>query len=489
MKELVVLLEGQEVGLVVQKNGRLSFRYNEVWRSSKDAYPLSLSMPLSAKDHPHAVVEPFIWNLLPDNDQLLRSWGQRFQVSPRNAFDMLAYVGEDCAGAVQFVRPENLDQSIASTAVEPRWLEDAEIAKRLRIVRDDASATRLSNDLGQFSLAGAQPKTALFFNGQRWGVTSGKTPTTHILKPTTREFQGHAENEHLCLRLAAALGLPTAKSLVQYFEDVPAIVVERYDTLLLADASEKRKSHAEQLLLNAAQARASGDVKSAANTLQLEAEAQEDFLLAERLLQTSKTKPAGRVHQEDFCQALSIHPALKYQNQGGPGAKDIIGVIRTNVSSTSAFKASPKFPLSASDDFETFIGALIFNWLIGGTDAHAKNYSLLLGRGGMVRLAPLYDIASILAYPHIEQHKAKMAMKIGDRYGLLEISLSDWRKFADSNRIDSASLLEKIHKMAVELPDRLSDEIKIMRDAGLSHNVIDTLGKILPERASKISAM
>jgi serine/threonine-protein kinase HipA len=489
MKELVVLLEGLEVGIARQVRGKLTFSYNETWRASRDSYPLSLSMPLTAKDHPHSAIEPFIWGLLPDNDQVLRSWAQKFQTSPRNAFDLIGYVGEDCAGAVQFVKPENLELVLSGEMLDPDWLSEAQVAERLRIVRDDASAGRMPNDLGQFSLAGAQPKTALFFDGQRWGVTSGKTPTTHILKPTTREYQGHAENEHLCLRLAAALGLTTAKSWVQYFEDVPTIVVERYDTLILADASEKRKANAEELLLNAARTRAVGNPENIAAALQLEAEAEEDFRLAKRLFDTSKSKPAGRIHQEDFCQALSVHPALKYQNQGGPGAKDIIEVIRANVSSTSTMKSSPKFPFAASDDFETFLHALILNWLIGGTDAHAKNYSLLLGRYGMVRLAPVYYVASILAYPHIDSRKASMAMKIGKRYGLMDISFSDWQKFAVTNKIDGESLIDVIRKMARELPDRLSDEIKTMRDGGLNHKVLDTLSVVLPERAARIASL
>jgi HipA-like C-terminal domain len=66
----------------------------------------------------------------------------------------------------------------------------------------------LPRDTGQFSLAGAQPKIALLFENDRWGVPSGRTPTTHILKPPTGHFDGHAENEHICLGLARALGKP-----------------------------------------------------------------------------------------------------------------------------------------------------------------------------------------------------------------------------------------------------------------------------------------
>ena len=98
-----------------------------------------------------------------------------------------------------------------------------------------------------------RPKTALLFQNGQWGVPSGRTPTTHILKPPTGEWDGHAENEHFCLLLARASGLVVPNSSVSRFHDEIAIVIERYDRLL---SSGQRV----------------------------------------------------RVHQEDMCQALALHP-------------------------------------------------------------------------------------------------------------------------------------------------------------------------------------
>src|ERR1700675_5155278 len=98
-------------------------------------------------------------------------------------------------------------------------------------LRVDHSALRSPRDTGQFSLAGAQPKTALLFENNRWGVPSGRVPTTHILKPPTGEFDGHAENEHFCLELARALGMAVPNSAIMHFKNEIAIVVERYDRL------------------------------------------------------------------------------------------------------------------------------------------------------------------------------------------------------------------------------------------------------------------
>ncbi len=488
MNELVVLLDEREVGRVSQLRGRLNFTYAPSWSDALGAYPLSLSMPLAAAEHPHAAIEPFIWGLLPDNELVLSNWAKKFQVSARNAFALISYVGEDCAGAVQFVSPKRHDALINSPPAETLWLTEAEVAARLRTVRADASAGRTPSDTGQFSLAGAQPKTALLFDGQRWGVPSGRTPTTHILKPPSGEFDGHAENEHLCLKLAQALGLPTAQTEVKKFDDTTAIVVTRYDRV---DIQKLLASTTAQVAAKAAEAAmlaGSTDPDAALKIASHVAEVTDLTASSKSLSDFSKTTPVYRVHQEDFCQALSIYPAKKYQNDEGPSPKQIIELLRSNVSSANRTKGI-RLPNASEDDVLTFVGALIFNWLIGGTDAHAKNYSLLIGGGGMVRLAPLYDIASILPYPNIDPRKAKLAMKIGDRYGLMEVSLSDWRKLAATNRIDADRVIERIKAMAKELPDRLSDEVKRMHESGLRHVVINKLAELLPKRAAEIAAM
>jgi serine/threonine-protein kinase HipA len=454
MNELMVLLDGRDVGVVRQHNGRLNFIYDDAWRRVTGAYPLSLSMPLAAAEHAHSAIDPFIWGLLPDNEFVLSRWAKQFQVSPRNAFALIGHVGEDCAGAVQFVTPERRYKLLNHPHAETEWLTDADVANRLRAVRADASAGRSPRDTGQFSLAGAQPKTALLYDGQRWGVPSGRTPTTHILKPPTAGFDGHAENEHLCLRLAQALGLPTANSEVRYFEDVTAIVVERYDRVVIGSSLEKSASK---------------------NTSQIKPR--------------RDTTSIFRVHQEDFCQSLRVHPAKKYQNEGGPGPSQIVDVLSRNIIDGSLRRRMNSIKNSKEADISTFVNALIFNWLIGGTDAHAKNYSLLIGGSGMVRLAPLYDVASIFAYPDIDPKKAKLAMKVGDEYRIRYIGLSDWKKLANTIRVDADALVQRLREMAIELPDRLSDEIKIMQDDGLTHRVIDTLAKVLPERAAIISVL
>ncbi len=219
-------------------------------------------------------IESFLWGLLPDNEIVLGQWARKFHVSPRNVFGLISNVGEDCAGAVQFVRPDRLDAVRAGAEPEILWLNEAGVAERLRALRQDQSAWRIARDTGQFSLAGAQPKTALLLQNGRWGVPSGRVPTTHILKPPTGEFDGHAENEHFCLELARSFNLPVANSEIRRFEDQIAIVIERYDRV-----------------------RTGGAIR--------------------------------RIHQEDVCQAMGLLPTRKYQSDGGPGVHEIAELLST----------------------------------------------------------------------------------------------------------------------------------------------------------------
>ena len=87
-------------------------------------------MPLAAVDHPHSAVEPFLWGLLPENELVLQRWGASFHVSPRNVFGLIAHVGEDCAGAVQFLPPERFEALQAETAPRIGWLTETELAGR-----------------------------------------------------------------------------------------------------------------------------------------------------------------------------------------------------------------------------------------------------------------------------------------------------------------------------------------------------------------------
>ncbi|RKQ91626.1 serine/threonine-protein kinase HipA [Solirubrobacter pauli] len=419
---LVVLLEDQVAGtLTRRRGGGLRFSYEETYRGTADATPLSLSMPLALGEHGDAVVTPWLWGLLPDNDQVLERWAKRFQVSPASPFSLLASpVGEDCAGAVRFVDAKDVDGALARTGTVA-WLTDEEVAKRLRDLQADATTWLGRNFTGQFSLGGAQAKTALLLQDGRWGVPGGALPTTHILKPAVAGLDDHDLNEHLCLDAASRTGLIVARTTVSRFESETAIVVTRYD---------RRESAPRELT---------------------------------------------RIHQEDLCQALGTPPSRKYQNEGGPNPRQIADLFRAVMP-----------PSIARDAVQRFADALIWNWLIAGTDAHAKNYSLLLA-GDQVRLAPLYDIASALPYDEHER-KLKLAMKLGSSYDVYSRQ-NPWPGAARDLGLDGDALTARAHELAMRAPGAFAEAATAPDVVALERPLPERLAELVAERAARCAAL
>ena len=366
MKEMLHILYGNTlVGIIAydRKQDAISLTYEESWQFGAASFPMSLSLPLARKMHPDEHIRPFLQGLLPDNPAVIVAWGKRFQVSPRNPFGIIKHVGEDCAGALQFVRPDRLDLILSGELDSLAPLSDEDLAKRMEDLKAQARAIPTAIE-GRFSLAGAQTKDALHMRDGRWFVPGGRIPSTHILKPELEDFDHHALNEHFCLQLASKIGLMRAESRVLDIGGKSVLCVKRYDRV-------------------------------------------ED--------------PAGgitRVHQEDSCQALGRYPHQKYQSDGGPSAAGIEILL-------------DRFSDDRFDDIARFTMALALNWVIAGTDAHSKNYSLLHAPGSYVRLAPLYDLASNLPYQRDPKStKVKLAMKIGGTYRLHQIHAGHWRKWA-----------------------------------------------------------
>ena len=136
-------------------------------------------------------------------------------------------------------------------------------------------------------------------------------------------------------------------------------------------------------------------------------------LVVERYDRDLTSEPIRRLHQEDLCQALGVPSDRKYQAEGGPAIADVVTVIRqaTGV---------------PAQELPRFVRAVIFNWLIGNCDAHAKNYSLLYD-AGPATLAPLYDLVSTVDYPQLT---TRLAMTIGGATHLEQVDRVAWDRLA-----------------------------------------------------------
>jgi len=333
-------------------NGAIDFRYDQSWLDWPHALPVSTSLPLREDRYSGDPVFAVLDNLLPDSEPIRRRVAERVQAEGYDAYSLLSRVGRDCVGALQFL-PEGQEPGPAGM-VEGREVDDGEIARRIRNL---ARAPLGLDDDEEFriSIAGVQEKTALLYWNRKWHIPRAGTATTHIIKPQIGmlpigvDWRRSVENEHLCLRLTAALGLPSAHTNIADFDGERVLVIERFDRRWTRD---------------------------------------------ERLL---------RLPQEDFCQALSVPPTLKYDADGGPAMANILGL------------------LTGSDEPEAdrrmFVKAQIVFWLLGATDGHAKNFSVFLGPGGRFNLTPLYDVMS--AQPAVDsgqvrRNSFRLALSVGD---------------------------------------------------------------------------
>ena len=419
--KLYVCLEGAVVGTLEMNGGRYSFTYTNEWLVTGGAYPLSQSLPLRPSPLTGKAVVNYLWGLLPDNELTRETWARNFKVSARNPVALLSYVGEDCAGAVQFIREDRLSEfmSEASRFPQVEWLSDDAVAKRIRHLTNDAGAARESTTEGQFSLPGAQAKTAFFYDreGDRWGIPRGRTPTTHILKPVSNDFDGFAENEHYCLALARSIGLSAAHTEWRSFDGIHTLIAERYDRVQIGD-----RWH--------------------------------------------------RIHQEDCCQALGVHPGAKYENDGGPGFKQIMSLLDSSD--------------DPQEDRLRLLKSSCFIYLIAATDAHAKNFSLLYSRGVnrfSMRLSPLYDVASAWPYPRqIPVQKMKLAMQVGRHYRLKEIQPRHFGALARTCGLPEQTAVETLKDLAMRLPSAAAQLLKSIHSSVTARKVLENLVRGVTEQ-------
>lgn len=275
---LDVYLNARLVGRLHRSaGGAIEFRYDGSWLDWEGALPVSLSLPLRDERYSGDAVMTVLDNLLPDDEAVRRRIAERVRAESHSVYDLLEKIGRDCVGALQFL-PEGHEPGPVD-AVEGRRVPDDEIARRIRSL-SMAPLGLGEEEAFRISIAGMQEKTALLHWKGAWHLPHGTTPTTHIMKPQIGvlpsgiDLTRSIENEHLCLRLAAAFGLPSARTEILDFDGVRVLAVERFDRRW--------------------------DPKG-------------------RLL---------RLPQEDCCQALSVPSSLKYDADGGPGMSDLLALLQ-----------------------------------------------------------------------------------------------------------------------------------------------------------------
>jgi serine/threonine-protein kinase HipA len=397
---LHVLLNNRLVGqLLKEPSGAIQFRYEASWLERKQAVPVSLSLPLREDSYKGERVVAVFENLLPDSEKLRRRVAEKVGAAGTDAYSLLSEIGRDCVGALQFI-PADMEIADKTSGIQGEVVSDDAIEKLLKNLAQAPLGLDRDHDF-RISVAGAQEKTALLFHEGKWLKPHGTTPTTHIFKtqigslPNGIDLSNSVENEYYCLKLMEAFGLTVNAAEILTFGETKALVIERFDRRWTKEG---------------------------------------------RLL---------RLPQEDCCQALSVPPGRKYQNEGGPGMVDILNLLKG--SDTPA------------EDQKMFLKAQVLNWLIGATDGHAKNFSLFLGPSGRFWLAPVYDILS--AQPSLD------ARQILDKQMKLAMSVGNKRHYS-MEYVQGRHFIQTVERAG--LPKEMAEEVL----ADISGNAEKALAKI-----------
>jgi len=358
--------------LQLDERRRFAFQYAPEWLKRENPMPLSLSLPLQADAYNDDIARPFFANLLPESE-LRRIIARKLGLSEQNDFALLEAVGGECAGAI----------SLFSTDLAPdsggryRLLDNEKLNA---LIAELPKRPMLAGEEGiRLSLAGAQNKLPVYFDGTQISLPMGSAASSHIVKPPIKQYQQTVENETFCMMLAVRMGLPVPQvTILQKVE--PLYVVTRYD-----------RQHDEQ-----------------GNIL--------------------------RLHQEDFCQALGVVPDMKYEKEGGPSLKLCFELLRNNSVQPIA-------------DLRHLLQWVVFNYLIGNADSHAKNIALLFTNSGP-KLAPFYDLMCTSVY---EELTNRLAMKIGGDDRPDWIIARRWQQFSEEIDVGYKLVKQTLESMSNQI--------------------------------------
>ena len=402
MKKLSVYIEinGESVyvGEIAGKDSNdACFTYSDTYFENPEHRAISIGLPIEEKTFNAQRTRIFFEGLLPEGFTR-RCVAEWLHMDENDYMSILAGLGRECLGAIKVV-----DESDKIMRPEYRELSAKEVyALASEGVTESAELVTKSH----LSLTGASGKVGLYFDKkeEKWYLPIGEAPSTHIVKQSHVRLKKIVANEQLCLMTAKNLGIEVPESFIVATEgDDEAVLfaTKRYD----------RK-----------------------------------FIENGKILDGMAVP--HRLHQEDFAQALGIAAANKYEKNNEEYLKMLFDVLRSH--STDPMTDSLKL-----------WDICVSNYLIGNTDNHIKNFSLLYSEDlKSVRLAPAYDIVSTVVY---ESSTENMALSINGVCNINEITRDSFEKMASKVGIGSKMAMKRFDVMVNEFVDAINlakDELK-----------------------------
>ncbi|MCR5125642.1 MAG: HipA domain-containing protein [Treponema sp.] len=365
-----------------------SFSYDESYVSSV-AKSISLSLPVSKKNFDADATRTFFDGLLPEGFTR-QCVANSIHAHSDDYISILRELGIECLGAIQII-----DEGKTSAKTGYSHLAVEEIKE---LAKEGASKSAEIVVKSHLSLTGASGKVGLYYDeaSGKWYKPQGLAPSTHIVKQSHVRYKNIVLNEQICLLAARKLGIEIPESFILQ--------------------SQNGKFSDEDVLFA---------------TRRFDRNFDNDSRMMDGL------KIPYRLHQEDFAQALGIKSADKYEKSGERYLKKMFGLLQKH--SSNPIEDSLKLWKRA-----------VFNFMIGNTDNHIKNSSLIYGKDlSSIRLAPLYDVVCTKIY---ESSTDEMSVSINCKQNINQITKDDFEKEAKNCGLGS--------KVAMKIYDEVHNGIK-----------------------------
>ena len=365
------------------------FSYDESYISSPVAHAISLSLPLSKKAFDTDATKTFFDGLLPEGFTR-QCVADSIHATSDDYISILRELGSECLGAIQIIDEDKPSVKTGYTSLSIEEIKE--------LAKEGASKSAEIVVKSHLSLTGASGKVGLYYDESsgKWYKPQGLAPSTHIVKQSHVRYKNIVLNEQLCLLAAQKLGIEIPESFILQTQ---AGKVNDED-VLFATRRFDRFFDSESNIIDG-------------------------------------LKTPYRLHQEDFAQSLGIKSADKYEKAGEGYLKKMFDLLQ-------------KYSSNPIEDVLKLWRRAVFNFIIGNTDNHIKNSSLIYSKDlSSIRLAPFYDVVCTRIY---ESSTDEMSVSINGRQNINQITKDDFEKEARNCGLGP--------KIAIKIYDELHNGIK-----------------------------
>ena len=391
------------------------FSYSKEYITRNDSRAISVSLPIQDEPFSPEQTKAFFDGLLPEGF-MRKSIATNMHLDENDYLSILYNLGKECIGAIRIDESDELQES---------WYEaiTSEQVEKLA-----AEGTTKSTEIvikTHLSLTGASGKVGLYYDDKegKWYLPGGLAPSTHIVKQSHVRLDGIVTNEQLSMLAARKCGIDISESFIvnagKGIDSEVLFATKRYDRII-----------------------------------------------DETSPMIGKLKRPYRIHQEDFAQAMGIASFEKYEREDRNYAEKMFEIIRNNT----------KRPL---EDQLRLWNRIVFNFALGNTDAHIKNYSLLYDpHMEGISLAPAYDMISTVIY---DSATKDMSFNIGGMRNLDSIDEKSFQSLAARVGIGEKIAMSNFHKVLDRFENAIRESAKELQETGFV-NAADIAERILLAR-------